>query len=369
MESPLIITSPTAKGKPEVDRTKDPQSNPIPRPERPPSPSLTKLVDIGLEDDDNDLERRNRLILQLQDEAMQYAKENKNLRLENHKLKQHNAWMKDRLKYTGNTGRIKLENDVDVVLRENASLKAQIYDLKGEIADFKQLEKKRVTVKDQTTIIRTRRNFVLQQIKEKTDLLQMSLAKLKQNHAAKQARAETLKNVMGVTYSRIQKEKQEFSRGIRNIEKELQLFDDIQSFLNLVLDAYHNLILHQEKVRFRMTEESLLKTGKINSLTRLAHVRKHGVLMGFQQSLEANELSQTYNKYNEKGNVMLKKNASATSLELLKEKLSESSVESSPAQWKRCYKCSMYNSVKAIVCAHCKSEYLELISIPAKQEN
>ena len=50
--------------------------------------------------------------------------------------------------------------------------------------------------------------------------------------------------------------------------------------------------------------------------------------MGFQQSLEANELSQTYNKYNERGNVMLKKNASATSLELLKEKLSESSVES-----------------------------------------
>ena len=77
----------------------------------------------------------------------------------------------------------------------------------------------------------------MQQIKEKTDLLQMSLAKLKQNHAAKQARAKTLKNVMGVTYSRIQKEKQEFSRGIRNIEKELQLFDDIQSFLNLVLDA------------------------------------------------------------------------------------------------------------------------------------
>ena len=188
MDSPLIITSPTTKRKPEVDRPKDPQSNPIPRPERPPSPSLTKLVDIGIEDGDNDLERRNRLILRLQDEVMQYAKENKNLRLENHKLKQHNAWMKDRLKYTGNTGRIKLENDVDVVLRENASLKAQIYDLKGEIADFKQLEKKRVTVKDQTTIIRTRRNFVLQQIKEKTDLLQMSLAKLKQNHAAKQAR-------------------------------------------------------------------------------------------------------------------------------------------------------------------------------------
>lgn len=369
MESPLIITSPTAKGKPEVDRTKDPQSNPIPRPERPPSPSLTKLVDIGLEDDDNDLERRNRLILQLQDEAMQYAKENKNLRLENHKLKQHNAWMKERLKYTGNTGRIKLENDVDVVLRENASLKAQIYDLKGEITDYKQLEKKRVTMKDQTTLIRTRRNYVLQQIKVKTDLLQVSLAKLKQNHAAKQARAETLKNVMGLTYSRIQKEKQESSRGIRHIEKELQLFDDVQSFLNLVLDAYHNLILHQEKVRVKMNEESLLKTGRINSLTRLAHVRKHGVLMGFQQSLEANELSQTYNKYNEKGNVMLKKNASATSLELLKEKLSESSVESSPAQWKRCYKCSMYNSVKAIVCAHCKSEYLELISIPAKQEN
>ena len=141
MDSPLIITSPTTKRKPEVDRTKDPQSNPIPRPERPPSPSLTKLVDIGIEDGDNDLERRNRLILRLQDEVMQYAKENKNLRLENHKLKQHNAWMKDRLKYTGNTGRIKLENDVDVVLRENASLKAQIYDLKGEIADFKQLEK------------------------------------------------------------------------------------------------------------------------------------------------------------------------------------------------------------------------------------
>ena len=173
------------------------------------------------------------------------------------------------IKVYGNTGRIKLENDVDVVLRENV-VKAQIYDLKGEITDYKQLEKKRVTMKDQTTLIRTRRNYVLQQIKVKTDLLQMSLAKLKQNHAAKQARAETLKNVMGVTYSRIQKEKQEFSRGIRNIEKELQLFDDIQSFLNLVLDAYHNLILHQEKVRVKMNEESLLKTGRINSLTRFA---------------------------------------------------------------------------------------------------
>ena len=157
------------------------------------------------------------------------------------------------------------------------------------------------------------------------------------------------------------------TKHIRKVKAEIDLFTDIQIFLNSVLDVYHQLVLHQEKVTIRLNEENKLKTGKINSLTRLAHIRKHGVLMGFQESLDANELSQSYNKYNEEGKVLLPTRRSMTTLDSLKMELADDSIESSPATWKRCYKCSMYNSVKAIQCAHCNSEYLELISIPPKK--
>ena len=344
------------------------KNNPIPRPERPPSPSVITKLEIDLREKERESTRRNQLLLQLQDEVMKLSNENQTLRMKSHKLKQHNAWMKERLKYTGNIGKIKMENDVDIVLRENASLKAQVYDLKEEMYIYKQKEKHRITLKDQTIMIRNNRNYIMKEIQTKLDLLNMKKNGLVKEKKEKQARMDALNQVMGFSYQRSQQMKQFDMRKLRKVEKEMKLFLDIQSFLNLVLDSYHSLILHQEKVKRKLNDESKIKTGKINSLTRLAHIRKHGVLMGFQESLEANELSQSYNKYNEKGNVMLPTSKSATSLDMLKMELAEDSIETSPAAWKRCYKCKMYNSVKAIECAHCKSEYLELISIPPKKK-
>eukprot|EP00945_MAST-04E_sp_MAST-4E-sp1_P001582 g1582.t1 len=314
---------------------------------------------------------RNRLLVESQADVARLTRENQELRIEMHKLKKRSKWQEERLRYSGNAGKRRADAEIDVYRRQNRSLSQQIEDLKHELA----MEKKKLSQIESgdklANWIRNNKYPIIHSIETRKKLLQQTMGQLVEKHKQKAAREAALGPVFNRKHPLVRRKPTRDEQSLHSIRSDLALYTNIEEFIHGILDSYHKLALENQKSKKEMEDDKLLRTGKINSLMRLAHVRKHGVLMGFQKTMKSSQSKKngSLNRHS-LSTTSLVSNASAASgggsvtSMLGKSGLGyKGATDNSKAAWARCAQCSMYNSIKSLRCASCQSEEMEKIEM------
>ena len=356
--------NPTPTSKEEVRENAATTSNIVPRSRG--SENLEKgqqLHEIEEEREKNAL--RNRLLVESQAEVAQLTRQNQELRLEMHKLKERCKWQEERLQYTGNKGKRRIDTEVDIFRRQNLSLSQQLEDLKYKL-EMKNKKIQQIESGEKlTSWIRNNRYPIIHSIETRKQLLQQSVNELIEKQKQQAARDAALAPVFDRKHPVVRRKPTKDEERLYSAKADLKLYSNIEEFIHSILDSYHKLVLENQKSKKEMEDDKLLRTGKINSLMRLAHVRKHGVLMGFQKTMKRSQSKKNTLNRQSLSTSSLLSSSSVSSVRNLSESSrgQKDADDMLKASWVRCKQCSMYNSIKSLCCARCQSQEMEKIHI------
>ena len=297
---------------------------------------------------------RDQLLVESQEDVARLTRENQKLKVELHKLKQRAKWQDDRLKYFGDAGSRRKKSEIELYKADNQKLARKIDELHFALDVERGKREALESGENLNSWIRENRYPIVMSIESKKKLLEHSLQEIMLKEKERVAREAALGPVYDAKRRLARTKPTVHEKRVIDIQETLQFYTSIQEYISAIMRSYHALVLKQEKEMAALEKEKQQRIGKINSLTRLAHVRKHGVLLGFQEAMKESKLSQHSLSHS---SILSTGSLTTTSF-----------AEDSTARWAKCTRCSMYNSSKATACAHCQCETFKMIEIPPPAE-